>query len=271
MYGAVDSYFDGSQTINRTNDDHALLEELAKFPNWDGTPVMFHFHLMSAHVLGTRNSDNFRFTPAASYALPTGRDGTSGVNFYDNGVLQADGIIHEIQQTLRAKGYLKDALVVVTADHGESLGEHGLYVHTNSVRQAARRIPFLLISHGGPRAQPIDVDRYASQVDIPATVLTDLGVPIPSSWSGVPMQKPTGRAYSPFQERAEVGILDHRDAKVPRKYWMNTDTRAEYVFDLAADPLEESNLVRQVPEELLREWRRQVFKSGQADRVHEAE
>lgn len=273
-YGQADSYFDGFQAGGAyLNDDRVLVERLAGFPDWDGMPVMFQFHLMSAHVLGKRDPAAAKFAPAATYARAEGKDGEGGrgINFYDNGVLQADAVIHELLQTLGRKGYLKNAVVAITADHGESLGEHGLYRHTNSVREAALRIPFVLLSYGYRPGRPLDGQAIASQVDIAPTLLAELGMPQPPTWSGVPLQAPAAREFTYFQERADVGLVDHRDPRNVWKYWVSSATRREYAFNLIADPREDANAIHRVPPERLREWRLRVLAGARVEKARDAE
>ncbi|MEA2562012.1 MAG: hypothetical protein QOH06_3516 [Acidobacteriota bacterium] len=62
----------------------------------------------------------------------------------------------------------KDALVVVTADHGESLGEHGELTHGLFAYEATLKVPLLL---AGPGVQPGKDGRPARHVDIFPTVL----------------------------------------------------------------------------------------------------
>lgn len=269
-YGAADSYFDGARSRDM-NDDRALVAQLAGFPDWDGSPVMFQFHLMSTHVLGKRDAEAGRFLPAATYFRSKGRDRDGetvghGINYYDNGVAQADAIIQALLQSLAEKGYLRNAVVAITADHGEALGEHGLYMHGNNVREAALRIPFLLLSYGDSQRRPIDGYPVASQVDIAPTILAELGMPQPTSWSGAPLQTPVKRDFTYFQDRLDVGLVDHRDPQSIWKYWMNSATRREYAFDLSIDPREETNVVDQVPAGRLREWRLRVLAGAKVEK-----
>lgn len=274
-YGEADSYFDGYQAAGGyMNDDRVLVDRLAGFPDWNGEPVMFQFHLMSAHVLGKRDAAAGRFLPAATYARSEGRDresGGRGINFYDNGVVQADAVIHALLQTLERKGYLRNAVVAITADHGESLGEHGLYLHTNSVREAALRIPFLLLSYGYAPGRPLDGQAFASQVDVAPTILAELSMPRPATWSGVPLQAPVAREFTYFQERADVGLVDHRDPENIWKYWLNSVTRREYAFNLSVDPREETNAVDRVPPDRLREWRLRILPGARVEKARDAE
>jgi len=113
-YGTVDSWFDGNSVDSSSiNDDQPLIEHLVAMPDWDGTPTMYQFHLMSAHV--TRRDDGKRvFSPASSYLLApridnNGPDVTlpTATNYYDNGVLSADHVIETLLGQLRQKGYLR--------------------------------------------------------------------------------------------------------------------------------------------------------------------
>jgi glucan phosphoethanolaminetransferase (alkaline phosphatase superfamily) len=263
FYGHVDSFYDGTQAHGYfLNDDRLVVDRVAHLPEWNGVPIMFQFHLMSAHILRKPAAEPGKFQPAVRYVLHDSRDiGAGGqalpsaVNFYDNGVLNADGIIGELLQTLQLKRYLEDALVVITADHGESLGEHGLFHHANSVREEVLRIPFVLISYG---YQPDVVDRqrgFPSQVDIAPTILAEFGMPIPGTWSGRPVQDPHGLAFSFFEEHSFAGLIDHRDPLHAWKYWIDRRTAQDHVFDLSSDPHEEHDLRGTFPRESVIDWR----------------
>jgi len=260
-YGELDSYYDGQSAKARRymNDDQLVLDRLADFPDWNGTPVMLQLHLMSAHILGRgakpRPPDAFPGEPGGDAA---GLSRTV-IDGYDYGVLRADAVIGEILALLQAKGYLRDAMVAVTADHGEALGEHGLYNHTNSVREEVLRIPFMLISYGAAPRPPIERAAFAAQVDIAPTLLAALGFARPSTWVGEPMQQGISRPLSFCQQQDYVGLYDHRDPAEVWKYWINTRTGEESVFDLQRDPRERKNAIAAVPPARLREWRVSVL------------
>ena len=78
----------------------------------------------------------------ADIVLPT------ATNYYDDGILSADHVIQKLVELLRQKGYLRKALVVVTADHGEALGEHGIFAHANSVHEEVLKVPVVFIANG---------------------------------------------------------------------------------------------------------------------------
>src|SRR5581483_8825839 len=114
-------------------------------------------------------------------------------NHYHNGVLQADAVIEQIFALLRRKGLLDDAIVVISADHGELLGEQGRLGHARFPPIGALvGIPLLIYDSDGHRypARPV-----ASQVDIAPTLLHRIGAPIPATWGGEPLDLPPQREF----------------------------------------------------------------------------
>lgn len=255
LYGRIDDYYDGSLSRNRYgNDDRLVLDRAAQMAAWDGSPAIIQFHLMSTHILGLRPEEYARFAPAASYVIPVNRREPLVDNFYDSGVFQADAIIHQLLEILRAKDYLDEALVVITADHGESLGEGGRYSHAQSVAEEALRIPLLLLAFGYTPDTPLH-EAVGSQVDIAPTILAELGINRPETWSGVPLQQPAQRPYTYFQEGYAAGLIDHRDPRRLWKYWVDTRNVREYAYDLSADPDTRTNVIGAVSQDLKRAWR----------------
>lgn len=261
-YGEVDSYLDGAMAGGGyyANDDQLVLNYTHRLPDWTGQPVMIQFHLMSSHVLGRRHDRFSKYSPSGNYALPGHRMSMSReeiVNFYDNGVVQADAMIHELLTTLHTKGYLNDSMVVVTADHGEALGEHGLFAHANGVHEEVLRIPLIVIPYGYESKLKVTTRQAASQVDIAPTILAEAGLEIPRTWSGVPLQESELTNFTYFQQGALAGLIDHRDPKMLWKYWIDGKSGSEYAFNLTIDPTESVNRIAQVPVQLKSEWRLQ--------------
>lgn len=142
-------------------------------------------------------------------------------NFYDNGVLDADAVINHLLTLLQPKGYLQNSLVVIKADHGESLCEHGVFTHTNSVREEVLNVPLILIPFGYETAAAAPVHHYPAQVDILPTVLGELGLPVPRTWIGRDLNSAEGLPLTYFEEHAFAGLIDHRDATHVWKYWID--------------------------------------------------
>ncbi len=281
MYGDVDSYFDGSgqpirwggkgQTFLRyVNDDQLVIDKVAELPDSsDSESVMLQIVLMSSHGLGPRHERNLMYKPSLNYYSFWGKTvprlDTSArqavYNFYDNGVFQLDGYIGEILKQLRHKGYLNDALVVITGDHGELLGEFDSYSHGIGVREPVLNIP-LIFSRFGYDAEKFPPRKLVSQIDIAPTILTELGLPVPSTWQGVPLQTLVEGRSVYFQQAAEAGIYVVDGSAELLKYWHDFGNGQDFLFDIASDAGEQRNLTAGYDKAKLASWRLQVAHGG---------
>jgi len=117
-------------------------------------------------------------------------------NLYYGGVTQADAAIGEVLRTLGNLGELENTLVIVTADHGEELGEHGLWEH-NWMYETNLRVPLVIAwpkgFEGGRR-----VDALVESVDIVPTVCDLLGVDVPLDASDPERGRVDGRSLVPL-------------------------------------------------------------------------
>lgn len=281
LYGEVDSYVDGSSQpvgwggdgeslVRYINDDQLVLDEVSRLPTANKThPLMLQIVLMSTHGLGPRHPENIRFKPFFNYYAwfgkqvpelgPTERQAV--VNFYDNGVYQFDHYIRLLLEQLRAKGYLDDAVVVITGDHGEMLGESNLVSHGQGVHEPTLHVP-LLLGRFGYKAPSLPEHAITSQIDIAPTIMGELSISSPPSWEGLPLQSTRGARTAYFQQAAEAGIYEQGiDGRV-HKYWHDFGTDKDFVFDITRDPGEKRNLARQVSEERLAYWRAKVAHGG---------
>jgi arylsulfatase A-like enzyme len=95
--------------------------------------------------------------------------------FYDAEILYADQAVGRLLDWLRARGDYEDALVVVTSDHGEHLGEAGRFAHQFSVEEELLRVPLLVKFPGNAGAGRIVEDPLVSNLDVYATILAAAG------------------------------------------------------------------------------------------------
>jgi arylsulfatase A-like enzyme len=262
LYGNVDSYVDGSDsTAQYMNSDRWVLSKAAELPDWGGTPTMFQFHLMSAHPLGTRETEFMKWTPVTNYSIGITRatlKRENAINYYDNGVLQMDDVIAKLLDTLRTKGYLKNTLVVITGDHGEALGEHGEYSHAKGLREAMIRIPAVIYSFGYIPPKLALSHTVTSQVDIAPTVLHEFQMPKPQNWRGGALQEEMPPSVRYLQQGSNIGLIDFRSTTSVWKYWLNSKSGEEFAFDLTSDPGETNNALEDLHQRnaaVLNEWR----------------
>ncbi|PYV60984.1 MAG: hypothetical protein DMG95_13360 [Acidobacteria bacterium] len=95
------------------------------------------------------------------------------MNEYDDGIKYDDDALGELFRNLEARGYLKNTLVVVTSDHGESLGEHHIAYHGEALYREQIYVPLVFWFPGHVPAGK-RVSGVISNASIPATVMSVL-------------------------------------------------------------------------------------------------
>jgi choline-sulfatase len=173
---------------------------------------------------------------------------------YRGEIAYADREIGRLLEALRASGVLKESVVVVTADHGESLGEHGEPTHGAYCYDATLRVPLIVRephhSSGSSRARAGEVDeRLASVVDIAPTLLGALHLPgTPADLlDGVRLDDPRATERGLYCE-SYSGYLNYGWS--PLAGWVTRQgkylhsSKPEY-YALATDPREGANAIAQ--------------------------
>jgi arylsulfatase A-like enzyme len=121
-------------------------------------------------------------------------------NAYDACLAYLDDRLGELIDDLDRRGVLDQTLVIVTADHGEGLGEHDLFDHGESLYRTEIRVPLLIVlpSGRGRSPAPVVVDSLVSLRDIAATVAEFVGPGAKSPFQGRSMFEVVGKgATSP--------------------------------------------------------------------------
>jgi arylsulfatase A-like enzyme len=106
---------------------------------------------------------------------PSGSDAERAVDIYDGAVRGADRVLGQLLDQLRRRGLEERVLVVVTADHGEFLGERGLWGHVHGLYEPVLTVPLVLAGPGQPRG--VCSAATARLIDVAPTVLDAAGVP----------------------------------------------------------------------------------------------
>jgi arylsulfatase A-like enzyme len=103
---------------------------------------------------------------------------------YDAQIHLLDQHLGEVIAYLKRTGQYEDTLIVVTSDHGEQFGEHGLYSHGNSVRRPLCHVPLAM---AWPRRVPAGrrVEHPVSLCDVGQTLLQVAKNPHAASFPGV--------------------------------------------------------------------------------------
>lgn len=239
-------YFDGKDSRRYYfKDDRVLLEGLDKVPSNSGTASFFYLHLQSTHETGALQDRYAAFRPYKKSLTTQGMNDQTAINEYDNKVLQADDIIRQLMQMLGAKGYLQNSMVVITADHGQGLGEHGVSGHVDWLYDPQTAVPLIIIDDS---TQVYQNRSLANHIDIAPTIVDRLGLPAPSTWQGRSLLLPDTTRYT-FHEtgkdQLETGRAKHMILYSPEaggrhlyKYIYSTAPWREELYDIVTDPLE---------------------------------
>ncbi|HEY7413360.1 MAG TPA: sulfatase-like hydrolase/transferase [Vicinamibacteria bacterium] len=173
---------------------------------------------------------------------------------YHGEVAAADRALAPLLRPLVEAGGAGRTFAVLTADHGEALGEHGEKTHGIFAYRGTLHVPLLLYA---PRLlRPHVVDEPVRHVDIAPTVLDALGAERPDGWHGRSLLAAAAghpAAAEPSYFEALSGVLNRGWAPLrgvvrgPLKY---VDLPLPELYDRAADPGEERNLAAARPQEL---------------------
>lgn len=173
----------------------------------------------------------------------TEREARNAVAAYYAMVTSADERLGRVLAALQRAGQdLDDWIVVFTSDHGEMLGEHGVW-EKQKFFEGSARVP--LFVRWPRRFSPARRSENVSLVDLFATLCELTGVPPPDeldSRSLVPLLH--GRSGD-WQDEAisQFGGTNLMIKRGGLKYSWYAEDSSEVLFDLAADPGESRNLV----------------------------
>lgn len=192
---------------------------------------------------------------------------------YNGAIHYTDRLFSRFFEWLRLEGRLRDTVVVLTADHGESFGEHGYLGHGQCVYDTVTRVPLLV---WGPVVAQRDrggvVRSVVQNVDLTASCLDWGGVPeqaMANRIEGVPLpMSPGANAGREFAFSQTVRIFDQRDVELQksagvadkaamavrsenRKLIWNA-TEPDELYDLDGDPGETTNVLESHPREAAR-------------------
>jgi arylsulfatase A-like enzyme len=186
----------------------------------------------------------------------------------DGAVRYADHAVGQILETLEEIGIAEETVVILSSDHGEAIGELGMYFEHGNASEGCTRVPLIIrwpgLTDGGRRE-----DGLIYQLDLCPTLTEMLDLPTPERWDGQSFaQVLRGREFNGRDYLVcGCGIYSfQRAVRTPRWRLIRTihpgiyPYDPLYLYDMEADPHQTTNLAEDEPEvvarldHLLSEW-----------------
>lgn len=161
-------------------------------------------------------------------------------------IAYVDYVVGQVIDELKRLELYETTLIVLTADHGEMLGEHGEATHGWFVYESAIRVPLIVRAPGVAPATVVDL---AGLIDVVPTVCGLLGIPLPAEVQGVDLS-PLLRGTRGPREPREL----YCESLEPTQYGCNPllglvgwrfkyiETTRPELYDLEGDPGESRDL-----------------------------
>jgi arylsulfatase A-like enzyme len=223
--------------------EERLVESAIAWLRADSRPTFLYVHLMGAHfpyrnapIDGLRRPGRQIDWPRPNMNL-TGAEIEGVIARYDAGLKRTDASLGRILEAVRELG--QPYLAIVTADHGECLGEGGRWFHGRSLSPEQLRVPMLVVGTGvitGRVAGPV------GHVSIAPTLLAAAGLPC-TACPGSDLRTSDG---SPV---VEGGRPPHELYRVAEGHMLVLDRRTgkSRLYDIVADPQQTRDLAENNP------------------------
>ena len=233
-----------------------LQQHLAQ-PATGAHPLFAFFAPMNVHLINTRHE---------GHAAASDGDYPGFYSPYASRLKRIDGCFGDFVSYLKREGRYDDSIIIVTSDHGDSLGEEGLWGHAFWLFPEDIRIPLLLKAPASLKAElTTDLSRIAFSTDIAPTLygLLQHDVRDPGPIFGSPLLVPRGTdlpsrrrdSYLVTSSYAPTYALLRRNGR--SLYVSDLFERKEFAFDLSREPIGTQvlvdNAVRRVNQRLIRD------------------
>ncbi|MCL2154520.1 MAG: sulfatase-like hydrolase/transferase [Leptospirales bacterium] len=168
---------------------------------------------------------------------------------YSNAIRLSDSQLPGFFKLLKEREYLKNSIVIITADHSFPMNEHGVYNNEVCFYDETFRIPFLIIWDGVIKPERV-AGMVFSQIDIGPTIMDMLGISEGN-------HNMIGTSIFDRNDKRKVYLIQPYNGMFlevvdyPLKYIFHAKTGKEYIFDLKKDPMEKINLISKSSDETI--------------------
>lgn len=179
------------------------------------------------------------FPAAAHYPYNCTDNPTSQavIKNYEECIMQTDTLIGEMLDAFDKSGILDSTLFVLVGDHGESFGEHGLFIHNSSMHEEEVTVPLIFWANG--KTLPKNTSTTSHQTDIAPTIADFFGVTDSSlNIQGASLLREQGKRVffmSTFFDELSSALVEH-----PHKYIYEYSLDTITKYNIEVDPQEKT-------------------------------
>lgn len=228
-----------------------------------------------AHEINMYNGDEQPEFPKHPGKANTRESLRKVIDGYDMGVRYVDDQIAKIVSDLKAAGVYDDTMIIISADHGENLGEWGLYGEHGTADDITCRVPLIIKYPGG--VSGVHNTKFHYNLDLAPTLMDLLGGQKQPLWDGESYATALTEGENIGRDEVTISQCCHVCQRSVRwDKWLYTRTYhdgfhlfpQEMLHDLEADPHEENDLAQAHPE-LCREgqWRLSRWHDAQMQKM----
>jgi tetratricopeptide (TPR) repeat protein/arylsulfatase A-like enzyme len=194
------------------------------------------------------------FDPHTEYDPPDPFASDFKDDLYAGEIAYTDFCIGQITDKLKELGLYDSAMIIVTGDHGEMLGEHDEEDHGYFIYQGAINVPLIFKLPGNLEGKR--VEDLTGLVDIVPTVCEELGIEVPDQIQGESLS-----GYFSKNQRSETDRYLYCESFYPSTFgvnslqgviterWKYIETTRSELYDLIDDPGERNNLIKEIPQQ----------------------
>ena len=197
------------------------------------------------------------------------------IDGYDTGILYADYLIGQIIDKLKAMKLYDDLCVIISSDHGENMGELGIYSEHATADHGTCRIPLIIKWNGADKGR--SENGLYCNVDLAPTLAELMNVKPGRYWDGVSFAGNIKNKKSGGRESVVISQMAHvcqRSARFGDWLYMRTYHDGYHLFDdemlfnIAEDPHEQNDVKDKFPQicekgaKIILDWHDEMMKKS---------
>jgi len=239
-HSITDEIYDYGGGNAKKDYDEITINKTINWLNNVSGPFFLYVNLQATHYPYTYPENNSFFQPdnvsgSTTYFKIPEEEYNNSVNRYDNSLLYVDKQVGVLLEYLKKTGLYNKSIIVLTADHGETLEyTHDYIRHGFGVYREEILVPMFIKI---PGQEHPTINKNVRHIDVIPTILDVLNLEIPKSMQGEPMGGEKDIFMFTQNQKFKIGMI-----KDNIKMILDMDKYTIETYNLTSDPYETINL-----------------------------